>query len=183
MLWPPCLPRANKRVQYYAHFLKAPTPPPHFFCANCLHSALFVCIALIFRRFKRVDKLSNQLHCIYTLPALVCTNLHVSTLLHATTLACTNLHISTLYLHATTLAFTNLHAFYTTISQPGYHQRPHAKAYSGIGRAAFYSERQKKCSPEVRLPLPRHKKVHPSPTISAYTSAYKTRCCLHRFKH
>ena len=34
---PPCLPRANKRVQYYAHFLKAPTPPPHFFCANCLH--------------------------------------------------------------------------------------------------------------------------------------------------
>ena len=81
----------------------------HRFNTNCLHSALFVCTALIFKRFKRVDKLSNHLHYIYTLPARICTYLHLSALI------CTHLHFYT-QRHLSTLICTYLHASYTTIT-------------------------------------------------------------------
>ena len=99
--------------------------PPHFFYANCLHSALFVCTALIFKRFKRVDKLSNHLHYIYTvsarictclhLSALICTSLHFYTQLHLSALICTHLHFY-MKRHLSALIYTYLHTSYTTIT-------------------------------------------------------------------
>ena len=53
------------------------------FNANCLHSALFICTALIFKRFRRVDNSKNYLHA-------VCTQLHSCLhCLHLFTLVCT----------------------------------------------------------------------------------------------
>ena len=53
------------------------------FNVNCLHSALFICTALIFKRFRRVDNSKIYLHA-------VCTQLHSCLhYLHLFTLACT----------------------------------------------------------------------------------------------
>ena len=53
------------------------------FNVNCLHSALFICTALIFKRFRRVDNSKIYLHA-------VCTQLHSCLhYLHLFTLVCT----------------------------------------------------------------------------------------------
>ena len=72
---------------------------------NCLHSALFVCTALIISVLRSVDNLASCLHAVYTClhsSTLVCTLCALSfalvcTCLHAVcTLVCTRLHLSAL---------------------------------------------------------------------------------------
>lgn len=71
----------------------APFCSLYSFNVNCLHSALFICTTLIFKRFRRVDNSKIYLHA-------VCTQLH-SCLhhLHLFALVCTiytYLHLSAL---------------------------------------------------------------------------------------
>ena len=59
----------------------------------CLHSALFVCTALIISVLRSVDNLAFCLHAVYTRlhsSALVCTRQHSR--LHSSTLVCTRQH-------------------------------------------------------------------------------------------
>ena len=86
-----------------------------FNCTICLHSTLFVCIALIVNLLRSVDNFVFYLHCRLHLPALTCTRLHLSALaytyLHLSTLVCTYLHSFTLvctYLHSTLFVCTAL---------------------------------------------------------------------------
>ena len=89
------------------------------FNANCLHSALFVCNALIFKRFRRVDNSEFYLHA-------VCTQLH--SCLHLFALVCT------IY-----VACTYQHRYKCTRVVPTTHY--------GIGGALFRLLRRKKRSP------------------------------------
>lgn len=92
------------------------------FNANCLHSALFVCTALIFNRFRRVDNPEIYLHA-------VCTQLHSCLhCLHLFALVCT------IY-----VACTYQHRYKCTRVVPTTHY--------GIGGACFRLLRQKNRPP------------------------------------
>lgn len=92
------------------------------FNVKCLHSALFICTALIFRRFRRVDNSKIHLHA-------VCTQLHSCLhYLHLFALVCT------IY-----FACTYQHRCRCTRVVPTTHR--------GIGGAYFRLLRQKKRPP------------------------------------
>lgn len=100
----------------------APFRSIYRFNANCLHSALFVCTALIFKRFRRVDNSEIYLHA-------VCTQLHSCLhCLHLFALVCT------IY-----VACTYQHKYKCTRVVPTTHY--------GIGGACFRLLRQKNRPP------------------------------------
>ena len=62
------------------------------FNVNCLHSALFICTALIFKRFKRVDNSKIYLHAVCTQLHSCLHHLHLFTLVCTIYFACTYQH-------------------------------------------------------------------------------------------
>ena len=62
------------------------------FNTNCLHSALFVCTALIFKRFRRVDNSEIYLHAVCTQLHSCMHRLHLFALVCAIYVACTYQH-------------------------------------------------------------------------------------------
>ena len=96
------------------------------FNANCLHSALFICTALIFKRFRRVDNSKIYLHAV-----------------------CTQLHLCLHYLHLFALVCTIY--FACTYQHRCKCTRVVPTTHSGIGGAYFRLLRQKKRPPYAVL--------------------------------
>ncbi len=115
------LPDCNKKEFRFHHSCS----PPIIYIVNCLHSALFVCTALIISVLRSVDNLAFCLHAVYTCLHAVCTYLHaVCTCLHSS--ARPSLHLS---------------APNCTMVMP--------PAQFGIGGAIFWLERPKKLPPFI----------------------------------
>lgn len=85
---------AYKCMTHCLHYTHYDTPfrSIYRFNANCLHSALFVCTALIFKRFRRVYNSEIYLHAVCTQLHSCLHHLHLFTLVCTIYFACTYQH-------------------------------------------------------------------------------------------